>query len=94
MDSKQERHLAKHGRHEILSSNIGPWADSVAELDESLVVEETSKSHKDDTSTTQQAMHILEPDIEEEKWERVNERKISHMLPPRPARGSLAIDVR
>lgn len=31
---------------------------------------------------------IVEPDEEEEKWERVNERKLSLVLPPRPPRGS------
>eukprot|EP00604_Paraphysomonas_vestita_P003721 CAMPEP_0174822994 /NCGR_PEP_ID=MMETSP1107-20130205/20471_1 /TAXON_ID=36770 /ORGANISM="Paraphysomonas vestita, Strain GFlagA" /LENGTH=322 /DNA_ID=CAMNT_0016043779 /DNA_START=1 /DNA_END=966 /DNA_ORIENTATION=- len=34
-------------------------------------------------------VHIIEPDEEAEKWERVNERKMSYTLPPRPARGSV-----
>ena len=33
-------------------------------------------------------LHIVEPDEEEEMWEKVNERKIAFTLPPRPARGS------
>jgi hypothetical protein len=33
-------------------------------------------------------VHIVEPDEEAEKWERVNEKKISYTLPPRPERGS------
>lgn len=37
-------------------------------------------------------VHVLEPDEEDEKWERVNERKIGHVLPPRPARGSQVRD--
>lgn len=37
---------------------------------------------------TDPTMHIIEPDDEEEKWERVNERKMHTVLPPRAARGS------
>lgn len=33
-------------------------------------------------------VHIHEPDEEDEKWEKVNERKHGNTLPPRPARGS------
>lgn len=33
-------------------------------------------------------MHIVEPDEEAEMWEKVNERKMSYVLPPRPARDS------
>jgi hypothetical protein len=33
-------------------------------------------------------VHIVEPDEEAEKWERVNEKKMTYTLPPRPARGS------
>jgi hypothetical protein len=33
-------------------------------------------------------VHIVEPDEEAEKWERVNEKKLTFTLPPRPARGS------
>jgi hypothetical protein len=39
-------------------------------------------------------MHIVEPDEEEEMWEKVNERKIAFTLPPRPARGSTIGQVR
>ena len=35
-------------------------------------------------------MHIVEPDEEAEKWEKVNERKLTFTLPPRPPRGSVA----
>ena len=38
-------------------------------------------------------VHIVEPDEEEEMWEKVNERKISRTLPPRPARGSTISEV-
>ncbi len=33
-------------------------------------------------------VHIVESDEEAEMWEKVSERKIRHVLPPRPARGS------
>jgi hypothetical protein len=40
-------------------------------------------------------MFIVEPDQEAEKWERVNERKLGHnLMPPRPARGSIAGEAR
>lgn len=39
-------------------------------------------------------MHIIEPDEEEEKWERVNERKLHTVLPPRAARGTPIAPVR
>lgn len=39
-------------------------------------------------------MHIIEPDEEEEKWERVNERKLHTVLPPRAARGTAIAPVR
>eukprot|EP01039_Chlorochromonas_danica_P005347 gene5347-5883_t len=37
-------------------------------------------------------VHILEPEEEEEKWEKVNERKMGFIMPPRPKRGSLIPD--
>jgi hypothetical protein len=33
-------------------------------------------------------MHIQEPDEEDEMWEKVTERKMGYVMPPRPARGS------
>jgi hypothetical protein len=38
-------------------------------------------------------LHIVEPDEEAEMWERVNERKISYTMPPRPTRGSFIGEV-
>jgi pre-mRNA-processing factor 17 len=35
-------------------------------------------------------MHIVEPDEEEEMWEKKNERKQTFTLPPRPTRGTIA----
>lgn len=49
------------------------------------------KETKMDSSTDQASkMFIIEPDEEEEKWEKINERKSSFTLPPRPHRGSVA----
>ena len=50
---------------------------------DSLKGEDSLKSEKKDPN-----MHILEPEEEDEMWEKVNERKMSYVLPPRPARGS------
>ena len=36
---------------------------------------------------------IVEPDEEQEMWEKVNERKQSYSLPPRPPRGSEPVEV-
>ena len=36
--------------------------------------------------------YIIEPEEEDEKWERKTERKLSYTLPPRPPRGSLPMD--
>jgi pre-mRNA-processing factor 17 len=33
-------------------------------------------------------VHVQEPDADAEKWEKVNERKMSYLLPPRPSRGT------
>lgn len=35
--------------------------------------------------------YIIEPEEEDEKWERKNERKLGAVLPPRPNRGSLPV---
>lgn len=36
-------------------------------------------------------MFVVEPDEEDEKWEKVNERKQTFTLPPRPPRGSVPV---
>jgi hypothetical protein len=38
-------------------------------------------------------MHIIEPEEEEEMWEKVNEKKQTFILPPRPNRGAVANEV-
>ena len=52
-------------------------------LPESDQIDSTEDLNRDPT------IHIVEPDEEAEMWERVNERKISATLPPRPPRGSV-----
>lgn len=78
----------------------GPWAMSkvdekvaVEAIDDEEKVEEMleSSSKVDDSLKSERkdpTMHILEPEEEDEMWEKVNERKMSYVLPPRPARGS------
>ena len=83
---------------------MGPWAVEKVEEPVEKPPEESKveKEKPIDTSATENEaqenavpeekedalMHIAEPDEEEEKWEKVNERKINRALPPRPGRGS------
>lgn len=39
-------------------------------------------------------MYIIEPEKEDEKWEKLNERKQSFVLPPRPRRGDIAVNAK
>ena len=56
--------------------------------------EEEEVDEKDqDEQKKDDLMHIVEPDEEEEMWEKVNERKINSTLPPRPSRGSVIAEV-
>ena len=78
----------------------GPWAMSKSDEkvaveaigDEEKIEEIPADSLKGDESLKSEKkdpnMHILEPEEEDEMWEKVNERKMSYVLPPRPARGS------
>ena len=76
--------------------SAGPWA--MSKSDEKVVVEAIEEeekvdeiqddSLKSDKKEKDPTMHILEPEEEDEMWEKVNERKMSYVLPPRPARGS------
>ena len=63
-----------------------PESESIVEEEEAAPdvpneVEEASEI-KDPT------MHIQEPEEEDEMWEKVTERKMGYVMPPRPARGS------
>lgn len=77
----------------------GPWAPEPEEAEprgrpiapktaarEEAAVEEDEEQEVELPSN----MHIVEPDREAEKWEKVNERKQSYTLPPRPGRGEVA----
>lgn len=82
--------------------NAGPWAsfasakvprvqasaEAIADEPDRLGDGEPGADNSDPT------VHILEPDEEEEKWEKVNERKLSFTLPPRPARGSQVLEAK
>jgi pre-mRNA-processing factor 17 len=79
----------------------GPWAsfeDEKPKKLEVLAATEVSSAAdadlKSDDVPDKPNVHILEPDEEEEKWEKVNERKQSYTLPPRPARGSGVADAK
>lgn len=49
----------------------------------------TAAAAEEDTT-----QHIVEPELEDEKWEKINERKQNFILPPRPARGTNAGEAR
>jgi hypothetical protein len=79
-------------------SDCGPWAiDSSTEVTRNENVADTSKVEETaptvseiegDAPRAAAGVYIVEPEEEDEKWEKVNERKMSSLLPPRQARGS------
>ena len=82
-------------------SDCGPWTiDSSSEGVTNETIAQTSKVEEvedatpavskieGDVSGTAAGIYIVEPEEEDEKWEKVNERKMSSLLPPRQARGS------
>lgn len=69
----------------INSSSVTPPAVVVSEKSEKLESDELDAEDLNRDPT----VHIVEPDEEAEMWEKVNERKISATLPPRPPRGSI-----
>lgn len=81
----------------------GPWGAMPAAVPSALVANKTVDGGKGAVAVDAQGeeddvegdgtSHIVEPDEEEEMWEKVNERKRNGgLLPPRPARGSKAED--
>jgi hypothetical protein len=79
----------------------GPWAmskteekpaeiESIQEQEKAAEEKEKEKAEQPDEKSEPKdpTMHILEPEEEDEMWEKVNERKMGYVLPPRPARGS------
>ncbi len=70
---------------------IRVWKKKASELEaERAEKEEEEGGTKVAAIDIDPTMHIVEPDEEAEKWEKVNERKINYLLPPRPRRGSVA----
>ena len=110
MSGKAEKErTAKVAKSKVLDlgdeddDTAGPWAaydDSVHSKktggdDELNTIEE--KDELDESaivSGNNTNVHILEPDEEDEKWEKVNERKQAFTLPPRPARGSTVVEAK
>ena len=75
----------------------GPWAMSKTEekpaevesiQEQEKTAEEKAEQPDEKSEPKDPTMHILEPEEEDEMWEKVNERKMGYVLPPRPARGS------
>lgn len=66
-------------------------AAAAAKLKESIKESKSDPTEEDAAAASApKNMFVVEPDEESEKWERVNERKVSHLLPPRPQRDSVA----
>jgi pre-mRNA-processing factor 17 len=75
----------------------GPWApihESEQVLKKEKIIEsgniinKNNELEENEVLDSNSTIHILEPDEEDEKWEKVNERKMSYLLPARPLRGS------
>ena len=81
-------------------TNAGPWASFENEKEKrpklvaDTVVESDGGEGEVENDAKDPTIHILEPDEEDEKWEKVNERKMSYTLPPRPARGSQVMEAK
>ena len=58
------------------------------------VKDKAEEEEEDESKVSDPLVHILEPDEEDEMWEKVNERKINRTLPPRPGRGTTISEVR
>jgi hypothetical protein len=78
----------------------GPWAMSEPTEEEKAeaILEEVEVEEVEEVPVAEKkkdpTMHINEPEEEDEMWEKVNERKMKYTLPPRPARGSEAIEAK
>lgn len=76
----------------------GPWAKFEAKVTKPVAVQsapgDDSTNLEIPEGSSSSGVHILEPDEEEEKWEKVNERKMAFTLPPRPARGSQVVEAK
>lgn len=76
----------------------GPWAKFESKVVKPRLELTTKEEDTDNVdipdAPSSSGVHILEPDEEDEKWEKVNERKMAYTLPPRPARGSQVVEAK
>lgn len=82
----------------------GPWApianlpEIMPTADEKIVQTECSSNFRASKDICDVVipnnMYIVEPEKEDEKWEKLNERKQSFVLPPRPCRGDIAVNAK
>lgn len=68
----------------------GESTDNMASSDSSVKPGAAPDTVKVEDVPLDPTVHIVEPDEEAEMWEKVNERKMTFTLPPRPPRGSVA----
>jgi pre-mRNA-processing factor 17 len=96
--------LAEYGSDDEDDENAGPWAPVKESKQELLMLpppntssssgaavaeeEKTPASAVEDSEPIDPSVHIVEPDEEDEKWEKKTERKMKFIMPPRPSRGS------
>lgn len=73
----------------------GPWTEdgSIGKPAAKEVVEEAKIEEVEETQHAAN-VHILEPEEDDEKWERVNEAKMRSLLPPRAARDTAVADAK
>ena len=54
---------------------------------------EPQAEEPEETAPKNPRLHIVEPEADDEVWEKKNERKMGFVLPPRPARGATIAEV-
>ena len=54
---------------------------------------EPQPEETEDIAAKNPRLHIVEPEADDEVWEKKNERKMGFVLPPRPARGATIAEV-
>ena len=104
---KKRKHTDR--KSAILTDNSkGPWdpmedlpeITSTQKTDATSVVQTQNSSLSCDSKTDvsdvviPNNMYIIEPEKEDEKWEKLNERKQSFVMPPRPPRGDIAVNAK
>lgn len=106
--SKKDKRKREDDFADLGDDSQGPWATERVQATAPVAVEEKKEEQEEkqkkeakkdegekekDEKQGDSLVHIVEPDEEDEMWEKVNERKISRTLPPRPARGSTISEV-